>query len=90
MEAIFESFPERRRDAIPNLKRLCFVYGLEDIIRLAEKIDREAGLGVGTQRYKPVTNTEAMEAAMDCFIERWSQGQKWRGDLMRWIIPAPR
>jgi hypothetical protein len=25
-EAIFESFAERRQDAIPKLKRLCFVY----------------------------------------------------------------
>lgn len=33
-EAIFESFAERRQDAIPKLKRLCFVYGLEDVIML--------------------------------------------------------
>jgi hypothetical protein len=55
-------FAERRQDAIPKLKRLCFVCGLEDVIWLAEKI----------QRYKPATNTEAMEAAMDDFLERWS------------------
>jgi hypothetical protein len=61
-ETIFEGFAERRRDAMPKLKRLCFVYGLEDVIGLAEKISREARLEVEIQRYKPATDTEAMEA----------------------------
>jgi hypothetical protein len=65
-------FAERRQDAIPKLKRLCFVCGLEDVIWLAEKIGRKAGLEVKIQRYKPATNTEAMEAAMDDFLDRWS------------------
>ena len=85
-KAIFEGFAERRQDVIPKLKRLCFVCGLEDIIGLAEKIGREAGL-VEIQRYKPATNTEAMVAGIDGFLERWSQDQKWRGDPMGWAMP---
>ena len=65
-------FAERRQDVIPKLKRLYFVCGLEDVIWLAGKIDRKAGLEVEIQRYKPATNTEAMETAMDDFLERWS------------------
>lgn len=91
MEVVFEGFAERRADAIPKLKRLCFVCSLENVIRLAEKIGREAGLEVEIQRYKRATNTEAMEAAMDDFLERRSQGKRWRGcDPLRWVIPAPR
>jgi hypothetical protein len=80
MKAVLEGFAKRRADAIPKLKRLCFVCDLEDAIRLAEKTGREAGLEVEIQRYKAATNTEAMEAAMDDFLERWSQGQTWRRD----------
>src|SRR5205085_10377237 len=46
MEAVVRRFAERRPDTIPKLKRLCFVYGLENVIRLAEKIGPEAGLEV--------------------------------------------
>jgi hypothetical protein len=91
MGLVFEGFAELRADAIPKLKRLCFVCSLEDVVRFAEKIGRDAGLEVEIQRDRQATNTVAMEAAMDGFLERRSQGQKWRrGDPLRWVIPAPR
>lgn len=52
------------------------MYGLEDVIRLVKKIDREAGLGVGIQRYKPVTNTGAMEAAMGWLLGAMTSGSR--------------
>jgi hypothetical protein len=91
VEAVFEGFAERRADALPKLKRLCFVCSMQDVMRLVEKIGREAGLEVEIQIYERATNTKAMEAVMDDFLERWSQGQRWRaGDPERWVIPAPR
>ena len=91
MEAVLEGFAGRRADAMPKLKRLYFVCDLEETIRSAEKVGREAGLEVEIQRYKTATNTMTIKAAMDDFLERWSQGQKWReGDPLRWVILGPR